>query len=437
MTPSFDLTQRQIEARDLIAGDHKHTLLFGGSRSGKTALMCYTVGTRALMAPGSRHGIFRKHSVTVKQSVGLDTFPKIMRLAYPDAKIKWYDQDGMFALPDDAELWLAGLDDKERVDKVLGKEFATLGFNEASEIPFNSFMVAQTRLAQNVRRRDGRPLKLRSVTDLNPTVSAHWTYQLFVLGKMPDGTPVKPEDYRWMVMNPGDNAANLPPDYIEALKAMPQALRRRFYEGAYGADEPSALWRRKDIVYAPAPNDMTRVVVAIDPAASSEDTSDETGIICAGHKGDKGYVLADESGRHRPEEWARRAIALYHFHRADCIVAEVNNGGEMVGAVIRAQAPNIPFKSVHASRGKVTRAEPVASLYELGKISHTEEMPELETQMCSFTSDFDRKAKGYSPDRVDALVWAMTDLFPAMVRPAMPQVVITQPRYAPGARRRI
>ncbi len=436
-TAPFSLTPKQIEARDMIAGPQKHSLLFGGSRSGKTATICYVIAMRALMAPGSRHAIFRKHGVTVKQSVGLDTFPKMMRLAHPGVKFKWYDQDGMFEMPDGAEVWLAGLDDKERVDKVLGKEFATLAFNEASEIPFNSYMVGQTRLAQNVMRRDGTPLKLRSLIDLNPTVSAHWTYQLFVLGKHPDGATVDQADYRWLMMNPSDNAQNLPPDYLESLRALPSELRRRFYEGTYGADEPNALWRRKDIRYAAAPTDLQRVVIAIDPAATSEGSSDETGIIAAGMGQDKhGYVLADRSGRYRPEEWARKAIALYHLHQADCIVAEVNNGGEMVEGVIRAQAPSIPFRAVHASRGKVTRAEPIAALYELGKVSHAEEFPELETQLCSFTSDFDRKSKGYSPDRVDALVWALSDLFPAITtRAEPPPPVIIPKRVGIGAHR--
>ena len=126
-------------------------------------------------------------------------------------------------------------------------------------------------------------------------------------------------------------------------------------------------------------------------------------------------MLADDSDRYRPEEWARRAIALYDQFSADRIVAEVNNGGEMVEAVLRASRPDIPFTAVQATRGKVTRAEPIAALYERGKVFHCGEFVELENQMCSFTSDFDRNAQGYSPDRVDALVWAFADLFDEIV----------------------
>lgn len=416
--PVFRLTAKQTALRDILAGPQKHTLIYGGSRSGKTFLLCYAIATRAIIAPGSRHAIFRRHGVAVKQSIGKDTLPKVFDLAYPEVKATWHEQDGYFSLPNGAEIWLAGLDDKERVDKVLGKEFATLYYNEASEIPLASYDVAQTRLAQVVDRVDGLgPLPLRSYVDLNPTTQAHWTYRIFIQGHHPEGGAIRREDYAVGVANPLDNADNLLPDYIESLRAMPERQRKRFFHGEFSSDVANALWRREYIKRIARPAELSRIVVAIDPAASSDVGSDETGIICAGVGSDKqGYVLADASGRHRPEEWARKAIALYDFYAADRIVAEVNNGGEMVAAVIRAQRPDIPFTSVHASRGKVTRAEPVAALYELGRVSHCDDFGPLEDQMAAFTSDFDRKAQGYSPDRVDALVWAFTELFPGMTQ---------------------
>jgi len=156
---------------------------------------------------------------------------------------------------------------------------------------------------------------------------------------------------------------------------------------------------------------MTRVVVAIDPAVTSGEEADETGIIVAGKdKNGHGYVLADISGRYPPTQWARLAISAYVTHRADRIVAEVNNGGDMVGATLRMVDPNVAFTAVRASRGKVVRAEPVAALYEQGRVHHIGIFPQLEDQMTNFTSDIDRAAAGYSPDRVDALVWAFSEL---------------------------
>jgi phage terminase large subunit-like protein len=161
--------------------------------------------------------------------------------------------------------------------------------------------------------------------------------------------------------------------------------------------------------------ELQRVVVAIDPAVTSGADSDETGIVVVGKTvpsdgSGQGYVLADLSGRYTPPEWARVALAAYRAHGADRIVAEVNNGGEMVEATLRVIDPNVPFAAVRAARGKVARAEPVAALYEQGRVHHIGAFPRLEDQMCAFTSDFDRAKAGCSPDRVDALVWGLSDL---------------------------
>jgi phage terminase large subunit-like protein len=139
--------------------------------------------------------------------------------------------------------------------------------------------------------------------------------------------------------------------------------------------------------------------------------ADETGIVVAGKDSDgHGYVLADASGRYAPAEWAKAAIAAYRAHGADRIVAEVNNGGDMVEATLRIVDPSVAYSAVHAARGKIARAEPVAALYEQGRVHHLGAFPALEDQMCGFVHDFDRAAAGYSPDRVDALVWALTEL---------------------------
>ncbi len=421
----FKLTAKQASIRDnLIAGPAPNVLLYGGSRSGKTAFFCYAIAVRCLLAAGSRHAILRLHSVDVKQSVGLDTMPKVLAMAWPEMKVQWKEQDGYFKFPNGSEIWLAGLDDKDRVEKVLGKEFATLYLNEASQIPYQSYLVAQTRLAQHVAKIDGDMLSLKVMADLNPTTRNHWTYRLWRDGVNPeDESPINRDHYAWDQVNPLHNAENLPEEYIERLKALPERQRKRFYEGEYSGDDDNALWRREMFkrvtrdVNGDWPVVFRRVVVAIDPAASNTPGSDETGIVvCARGADGNAYILEDGSGRYRPEEWARQAIALYRTHGADKIIGEVNNGGDMVEAVIRAQAPNVPFTAVHASRAKVTRAEPVAALYERGKVFHAEGLRALEEQCCSFTSDFDRKTQGWSPDRVDALVWGMTDLFASLTR---------------------
>jgi len=137
----------------------------------------------------------------------------------------------------------------------------------------------------------------------------------------------------------------------------------------------------------------------------------ETGIIVAGRADDgHAYIIADNSVKASPDGWAREAVKAYHRHHADRIIAEVNNGGALVEATVRMVDPNVSYKAVHASRGKAVRAEPVAALYEQHRVHHVGPFPMLEDQMTAFTSDFDRGRAGYSPDHVDALVWALTEL---------------------------
>jgi phage terminase large subunit-like protein len=214
-----------------------------------------------------------------------------------------------------------------------------------------------------------------------------------------------------------ENRANLAPSFFGQIirKYRGTRLGRQELEAELLEDVPGALWNRGMLggLRAHTSPPLVRVVVAIDPAATSSERADETGIIVAGKDEiGRGWVLADASGRYPPTEWARTAVSVYRAHKADRIVAEVNNGGDMVEATLRIIEPNAPFAAVRASRGKVTRAEPIAALYEQGRVHHLGVFPELEDQMCAFTADAhgSLRPSGYSPDRVDALVWALTDL---------------------------
>jgi phage terminase large subunit-like protein len=182
-------------------------------------------------------------------------------------------------------------------------------------------------------------------------------------------------------------------------------------------DVPGALWTFNIIRHMPMSQVpiLGRTVVAIDPAISSQDNANETGIICMGQAIDlqSAYVLDDASGIYTPRQWATKAIAVAKQRQADCIVAEANQGGEMVKEVIQSVDSTIRVKLVHASKGKYVRAEPVAALYERDMVYHTAQFEVLEDQMVTYVPDLDRKESG-SPDRMDALVWAATELFPAL-----------------------
>jgi len=209
-----------------------------------------------------------------------------------------------------------------------------------------------------------------------------------------------------------DNRANLPPAFFESIirKYEGTRLGRQELNAELLEDNPLALWRREAMIEAYRVTqlpDLKRIVVAVDPQAADVDSEEvaETGIVVVGLGVDEhAYVLEDRSLRASPALWGKAAVTAYQSRKADRLVAEVNNGGAMVKHVIHTVDPTVAYKELHASRGKQTRAEPVAALYEKGHVHHVGTFPELEDQQCSWTPG-DR-----SPDRMDALVWGVTEL---------------------------
>jgi phage terminase large subunit-like protein len=211
-----------------------------------------------------------------------------------------------------------------------------------------------------------------------------------------------------------ENAANLAPGFFESIVAKYEGTRlgRQELLAELLDDTPGALWTldmldrsRRD--HAP---ELQRIVVAVDPAVSTREGSDETGIVVAGKdaRGD-GWVLEDLSGKYQPADWARTAVEAYRRHAADRVVAEVNQGGDLVETTIRMIDQNVPFTAVHASRGKYIRAEPIAALFEQNRVHLVGGFPLLEDQLTQFVPDLDRGRAG-SPDRADSMIWAITEL---------------------------
>lgn len=440
MTAMFRLSPAQDRAMDMMISDAVHCALGGGSRSGKTFLLVRAVLIRALKEPNSRHAIFRFRFNAVKASVIRDTLPKVIRLCFPQLpsvdsmldKTDWY-----LKLPNGSEIWFGGLDDAERVEKILGQEFATIYFNECSQIPWHSVETALTRLAQKTTT-----LTLKAYYDFNPPAKTHWTYLRFVEKRHPETKQpeLHPERFGFYLINPADNAENLDPAYLEMLEGLSEKKRNRFLLGKFADVDDGALWtvellaitRILDTSKMP---DLLRIVVAVDPSGCSgpEDTrSDEIGIVvCALGTDGHGYVLEDLSGHYSPEQWGKIAVDAYHRYEADRVVGEVNFGGDMVRAVIQAADHDVPFSEVRASRGKVVRAEPISALYEQNKIHHVGYFTDLEDQLCSMTMGGYEGLK--SPDRADTVVWGMTELFPRMTKHASegnwhPPKVKTAPR---------
>lgn len=381
----------------------------GGSRSGKTFGFIYAIVKRAWGAPNSRHVILRHRFNAVKQSVWLDTLPKVMKLI--GGNYKPNNSDFFMKLDNGSEIWIGGLDDKDRTEKILGLEFATMYYNEASQISYMSFDMSRSRLAQKVKTLSGNDLRVKYYFDCNPPSKKHWLHDMFVKKVDPEKKTKhrRPEQYQSIKMNPVDNMDNISNDYLENLDDMTGKNRKRFKDGDWTDDNENALWKRSWIdnnrVYEHP--DFKKCGVALDPSASSNEDSDECGIISGGSAYIDGeehyYIYSDKTAVLTPNKWADTAIMEYDKIQGDRIVGEKNNGGDMIETIIKNKRKNIAYKGVWASRGKHVRAEPVASLYEQNRVHHIGDFPELEDELTEWDPTKDK-----SPNRLDACVWLIT-----------------------------
>lgn len=399
-------------------GKINEVLIAAGSRSGKTFLIVAMLVTMALKYEGSRHLIARKFFSHVKNAVWVDTLPRVLELLFPDIRphLYWNNTDFYLLFPNGSEIWIAGLDDKERVDKILGREYMNIFFNEASEIDYDTYLTVKTRLAQLVEGGINRIF-----VDENPPSSKHWTKVLFVDRIDPiKRTPFpdkRKEKIMFVQIHPWENSENISAEYLEMIEGMPENKRKRFYEGVFRDDAQFALWKsdtiNKNRITEQDLPPLKRIVVAVDPAVSATDTSDETGIIVKGLGFNNHlYTLADYTGVYTPAKWAERTIEAYHYWRADQVVAEVNNGGDLVETLLRMTDGGtfVPYEGVHATRNKTTRAEPCAALAEQGLDHHVGEFVELEEEQTTWEG----KKGDKSPNRIDAKVWAAFALLPEM-----------------------
>jgi PBSX family phage terminase large subunit len=238
-----NLTPKQQEALEILKTDKTRVMFYGGARSGKTFLFLAVIVLRALKYPGSRHLIARLRFAHAKTAIWLDTMPTIIKLMGLDKIAKWNQTDHYIDI-NGSEIWIDGLDDKDRVDKILGREYATIYFNEMSQIPYPTITTVLTRLAQKVKG-----LKNKAYFDCNPPSKLHWSYKQFIQGNDPEtGEPLSNADrYAYLRLNPVDNMENLPDDYIEMLEHLPEDKKRRFLDGEYG-DSIGAIFKNWDII---------------------------------------------------------------------------------------------------------------------------------------------------------------------------------------------
>ena len=274
-----------------------------------------------------------------------------------------------------------------------GAGVADVGFDELTQFTETQYTYLFSRLR---RLADATvPLRMRAAT--NPGGVGHvWVHRRFI----DPNSATSP----FISARLEDNPHIAQAEYEESLSRLDPATRKQLREGQWNVDNPAAMWRREwidsnRVIRIPEGVDLVRCHVALDPSATTE--GDEAGIISGG-KGSNGllYVLADDTLRGSPDTWGRAAVTAYHRHKADKIVYEANQGGEMVRHVLRTVDQSVPLQKVWASRGKVPRAQPIAALSEQGQIKFVGEFPKLEDELCGWTPE-----QGQSPNRLDAFVW--------------------------------
>lgn len=410
MTKAFSKSEKQKLAVKL-QGQYMHSMLDGGSRSGKTFITLRSVINRAC-AKKSRHVVLRLRFNAVKTAIVMDTLPKVWELCFPNLpplsqclnRSDWFVQ-----LPNGSQIWFAGLDDKERTEKILGTEYSTLYFNESSQFPWESVNMALTRLAEN------SGLTLKAFYDCNPPTKKHWIYKVFYEGVDPDTNDEIEdweEDYGVMKINPVDNEENLPIEYFKMLRRLPKKQRERFLLGLYGSDIAGALWNQEMMDAAHSldePWKLIRTVVGVDPATTSDENSDEWGIgVAELYSNGQGKVTKDRTEVLSPTAAAQVIINTYDEVNADAVVVETNQGGDMITSILRLKGFKGRVIQVHATKGKFSRAEPVTALYEQNLIKHVQQgLEKLETEMTEWVPYKTKK----SPNRIDWLVYALTELF--------------------------
>ena len=371
-------------------------ILAGPFGTGKTRGGLEYVHRCLIEHPGARWLLLRK-TLTALTASGLVTFRE--QVVKP-GEARFFggskDRPAAFEYPNSSALVVGGMDKPE---KILSTEYDGCYVVEATELLEAEWETIGGRL------RHGRMPYTQLVGDCNPAGPGHWILRRSREGRLRLlSTTLRDNPAFWTGATWTDAGAA----YLSRLEGLTGIRRVRYVEGRWEAAE-GALWSYELIRHGDPIPDMVRIVVAVDPSGGDGPEHDEVGIVAVGRGRDnRGYVLADWSGHYTPDGWARRTVALFDDLKADRVVAEANFGGAMVDANLRTVRRTLPITLVHASRGKAIRAEPIAAMYEQGKFSHAEDFTHLEDEMVSW-SPLDPSAP--SPNRLDALVMAATDLF--------------------------
>jgi phage terminase large subunit-like protein len=388
-------------------GDWRHALFIGGRGCGKTRCAAEFVRDRVEQGRARYIHLIGRSSADIRDTMIEHGPSSILKVSRPDFMPVYEPSKRRLTWPNGA---VAVAFSAEEPGALRGPQCDLAWTDEVGAWKYQRDTWEMMEFGLRLRGPKGDPPQCLVTTTPSPT---DVIIELMKGIKQADGSRVARDDvFQMPRASTRANAANLDPSFLRALLRRYEGTRigRQELDAELLEDVEGALWTLAVISAARIGADVdpehARRVVAIDPAASSTDESDETGIVVAGRRMADGDadVLADLSGRLQPHEWAKRAVDAYEEFDCDQIVAEKNNGGDMVKHTIRTVSRHVPIKLVWASRGKVTRAEPVASLYEQGRVHHVGSFPLLEDQLTTWVQGTK------SPDRLDALVWAVTEL---------------------------
>lgn len=392
--------------QELLLGieENKYTLAIGSGRSGKTLAIVVHMFRRALKYPQTNQAIFRNTLSSAVDGVWKITIPEVIDNFFPVLRVmngfKLNESTHDIVFPNGSRIMLKGLDNAQRVQKLLSTQFSTVFFDESHLIQYAHFGLLMTRMPQPL----DADYKVQVITAANWAPNTHWLKTFFEDGLNPETRVPHEQSTGVITSTTGDNTTIDAAEYIDTLEKAGDRRSRLACAGNGFYDEvEGALWTLDDILREQALKytEYDEIVVGWDPAVTAKASSDGHGICVAGRKGDKYHVLFSLDEILDVNDAAKRVCGLYHAMNASTVVVEVNNGGDFIPALLAKVDPRVHCDSIRATRGKITRAEPVAALYKAGKVAHTQRMKDLEDQMVTFAG------QGESPNSLDAMVWAL------------------------------
>ncbi|EIZ79222.1 phage DNA Packaging protein [Novosphingobium sp. Rr 2-17] len=434
ITNSFKPNPGQLRAQRALYSTATNVLLTSGSGSGKSRLILEYLHDLCVAIPGSQHLVLRRTRASCKATLWNQVWAEVLA-SKPGLKdtLTVNREELTATYSNGSVIKFGGLEQGEARDKLLGGTYLTAFLNEATQFDYQDWTDISTRVRQRATfvGIDGeeRVAINKLIADCNPTKESHFLCRLF-RDRVNPTTRIQLDNratHAWVKLHPSDNIENLGADYIRTLEGFDPAARKRFLDGDWGSDVADALFperwvhdnRVDGLPDGPERQQaidewrarLVRIIVAVDPAVTANDKSDETGIIVAGidHEG-HGYILEDLSCKRLPLVWGKAVLDAYHRWQADRISVEGNHGHELLRTVLESIDPLANIHLLNAKTSKVSRAEPVANIYSKGLIHHVGEFPLLEDQMFALESTYKKGQRGTSPDRVDALVWSVIDL---------------------------